>query len=102
MRRGTTPILRLKLKGVELTALNNIYVTMAQGSKKLTKSADSITIDGDYIKVKLTERETLAFSPAPAKVQLRATTTSGDVIASSEAVVNIGDVLYNEVIGDAN
>lgn len=102
MRRGTTPTIKLKLTGIDLELLKDVFVTFQQGSFELTKTGDEVTIDTDsaVIKVVLTEEETLKFRANPAAVQIRAVTKDDSVIASTIKNINIGDVLYEEVIGE--
>ena len=63
---GTTPTFTLKLKksyDVDLTSVNNIYVTLQQGNILLTKTGTDITIvDAKTIQVSLTQSESLDFT----------------------------------------
>ena len=63
---GTTPTFTLKLKksyDVDLTSVNNIYVTLQQGNILLTKTGTDITIvDAKTIQVSLTQSESLNFT----------------------------------------
>ena len=100
MRRGTTPIIKLKLTGITLETLKDVYVTFSQCGYELTKTGDEVEtdIENGVIKVFLTEEDTLKFKPHSASVQIRATTQDGNAIASSIKQINIGDVLYEEAI----
>lgn len=100
MRRGTTPTIKLKLTGINLETLKEVYVTFQQGKFELTKTGDEVIIDTEVIKVVLTEEETLQFKANPAAVQIRAVTQDDSVIASTIKNINIGDVLYEEIIGE--
>ncbi|MBQ0112358.1 MAG: hypothetical protein KBT03_04430 [Bacteroidales bacterium] len=99
MRRGTTPILKLTLD-IDLDLLEDIYVTLYQSGIILTKFNDDIEIylDDKLIKVRLTEKETMSFKPTAVKIQLRATTKSGDSIATDIVTLPMNDILYNEYI----
>ena len=63
---GTTPTFTLKLKrtyDVDLTAVQNIYVTLKQGTNVLTKSGlDINVVDSKTVTVTLTQEESLNFS----------------------------------------
>ena len=63
---GTTPTFTLKLKrtyDVDLTTVQNIYVTLKQGTNILTKSGlDINVVDSKTVKVTLTQQESLNFS----------------------------------------
>ena len=62
---GTTPTFTLKLKrtcDVNLNLVNNIYVTLKQGSIALTKTgSDLIIVDSKTIRFSLTQAESLSF-----------------------------------------
>ena len=54
MIRGTTPTFILKLKNkdgtpstIDLGEANNVYFTIAQGGKSITKTSEDIDIDGN-------------------------------------------------------
>lgn len=63
---GTTPTFTLKLKrtyDVDLTTVQNIYVTLKQGTNVLTKSGlDINVVDSKTVTVTLTQQESLNFS----------------------------------------
>lgn len=61
MRRGTTTTLKIRIKGADLSEMENIYVTIKQEGKEVTKTGDEISIEGDMILVPLTQEDTLNF-----------------------------------------
>ena len=44
MRRGTTQTLKIRIKGADLSEMENIYVTIKQEGKEVTKTGDEISI----------------------------------------------------------
>jgi len=100
MVRGTTPTLKLKLKGIETSRLNSIYITLKQGNKEVTKmNVDGIIAESESIlSVPLTQEDTLTFSQGYVSVQLRAMTTDDLAIASKPRLVLMDDILKEGVI----
>lgn len=74
MRRGTSPTLIIKVRGVEVSDLTSIFLTLKQGSKELTARETDITIntDDNALEVPLTQTETLDFDDGYVNIQLRA------------------------------
>lgn len=101
MIRGTTPDYVLTLDGVDLTG-QKAYVTIKQGSKKLTKSGDEISVSvdehGSAIAFSLTQLNTLGLSAGSASVQVRFIDAQGVARATEIAILNISDVLLEKVI----
>lgn len=67
MIRGTTPTFILKLKNkdgtpssINLSEANNVYFTIAQGGKTITKTSEDIDIDGNTVYVFLDQKESLS------------------------------------------
>lgn len=67
MIRGTTPTFILKLKNkdgtpstIDLSEANNVYFTIAQGGKSITKTSEDIDIDGNTVYVFLNQKESLS------------------------------------------
>lgn len=63
---GTTPTFILKLKenyNIDFRNATNIYITLQQGSNRITKTGSSITIvDSRTLSIDLTESESLGFT----------------------------------------
>lgn len=85
MRRGTTPTLRFKVKGIGVEELESIYITLKQGNKELTRETEDVTVDKDENRliITLSQEETLNFNDGVCQLQLRAVTDKGGAIASS-------------------
>lgn len=100
MRRGTTPAIKVRLKGIELSTLQSLYLTFEQGNIELTKNLDDVTIDAsdNSLSVTLSQQETLGFNDGDVKVQIRAMTVDGDAIASNIKTVSLGHILKEGVI----
>lgn len=67
MIRGTTPTFILKLKNkdgtpsdINLSEANNVYFTIAQGGKTLTKTSEDIDIVDNTLYVFLNQKESLS------------------------------------------
>lgn len=67
MIRGTTPTFVLKLKNkdgtpstINLNEASNVYFTIAQGGKSITKTQEDLVIDGNTVSVYLTQKESLS------------------------------------------
>lgn len=78
---GTTPTFTLKLKrtyDVDLTTVQNVYVTLKQGTNILTKSGFDINVvDSKTVTVTLTQQESLNFS-LDKKIELQLNWTYSD------------------------
>lgn len=61
MIRGTTPTFTFTIKDdtVDLTEATNVYVTLRQGSKEITKTGDDLEIDARTVNVFLKQEESL-------------------------------------------
>ena len=101
MRRGTTPTITLILKGINVTDLNTIKVTLKQNNIELTKSTDDVNVDevNNAIFFNLTQSETLQFSKGRVDVQIRGILSDGvTAIASKIKVINMEQILLDGVI----
>lgn len=61
MIRGTTPTFTFTIKNddIDLTAAQNVYVTLAQGSKLIEKTGTDLEIEARTVSVFLTQKESL-------------------------------------------
>lgn len=99
MIRGTTPTQSFGLP-VEGEAVKNIRITYKQdGETVLEKKYEDVKFEGKEVKVDLSQEETLRFkADTLAKVQIRALTTDGKVLANKNPVVICVCDTYNEEI----
>lgn len=49
MRRGTTPTIKIKLKGCDINNLEKIYVTFKQGKYEFEKSMDQLNTSDETL-----------------------------------------------------
>lgn len=97
MRRGTTPVIKASIKGIELDKVQSLYFTLKQGNTILTKTLDDVTVDADnnLIEVNLSQEDTLKFADGNVQIQLRAMTKDGQAIASNIKSKPIGTILLD-------
>lgn len=99
MRRGTTPTLKIKVKGIEVDRLKSIYITIRQGQKEVTKTVDDIGIEGEnLLSVPLAQEDTLIFMSGHVDIQLRAVTDNGVAVASNIKRMPMERILKEGVI----
>ena len=69
--RGTTPTLVLTFTdpNLDLTTASNVYVTLKNGTVKITKTGDALEVEPKKISVFLSQTETLGFPEGAAEVQ---------------------------------
>ena len=87
MIRGTTPTFTLKLKNkdgtpceIDLTEANNIYFTISQGAKTITKSGEDLELsDPQTVLVYLNQEESISLrDKLRTEIQLNWTYTDSD------------------------
>lgn len=98
MRRGTSPTLKIRIVGVDLEELENIYITIRQGSTEVTKTGYQLEVKDGIIYATLTQEDTLKFRQICAWVQMRATTKDGQAVASNIRMLEMKDILKDGVI----
>lgn len=92
--QGTTPTLLIDVD-IDLTEYPIVIVYVEDTKKvELPFNKDRLDISTSTIKCKLTEAETYAFKPGPLKVQVKATSSDGTVIASNTMVTTLKKPLY--------
>lgn len=101
MIRGTTPDYILRVKGVDLTD-KTVYVTIAQGSKKVTMTGDELGIaaedEDSVISVRLSQIQTLSLREGKAQIQVRFIDSEGTAKATNISEVSVSPVLLEKVI----
>ena len=101
MYQGTTPALKLKIEGADLTD-KTIFVTIQCGNYVLTKTGDSLSVtyvdDYSVVIVRLSQRETLMMRKLEAEVQVRFIDSSGFADATNKAKFNVKESLYQSII----
>ena len=77
----------------------SLYVTYAQSNKTLKKTLDDCTFENKYIKVPLSQKETLLFDAETiVKIQIRVKLSSGVVTKSNIMYSYCDELLKREVI----
>lgn len=93
MHRGTTPT-NIFRTDVDLTNASVLFITYKQNGKViLEKTIDDVSIHGEIVEVRLSQRETLLFSEGIVTIQIRAKFQDGSVIASSLIRTNAREIL---------
>ena len=99
MERGTTPLHTFNLP-IDTNVIDRVRIVYAQnGTVVLKKENADCTLEGNLIKVKLTQEDTLNFNGAqPVEIQLRTVLTDGEAYKSQIVRVTVGRCLDNEVL----
>lgn len=99
MIRGTTPT-HVFTTDVDLSDAEVIYVTYAQGSKKIEKVKDDLNFTDKGFETKLSQEETLDFKAGSidVEVQVRARYADGTAIASNVIKVPVSKIIKGGVI----
>ena len=98
MIRGTTPTHTFR-HNIAAETIYKVRVIYAQDNVViLTKENEACTIEGDTIKVRLTQEETLKFNHKKfVQIQIRVLTLGGDALASKISIVEVDKLLESEV-----
>lgn len=98
MRVGTTPTYTFKLP-FEVDNVQKVKVTFRQNNKVILEKTDECLLEGDMVKVTLTQEETFKFAyPSKAEVQLRIKTQGDDALASAPFLFLVEECLDKEVL----
>ena len=73
MKRWTTPIIPIRINGIDLKSCTTIWVTIKQGDKEVTKDTPDgvIVSDVNRLLVLLTQEETAIFDEGEAFIDVR-------------------------------
>lgn len=99
--RGTTPTLTLTFNtdNLDLTTVNNVYVTFRYGKgETLTKTGNELAIGAKSVDVFLSQAETLKFTEGTVEVQANWTYSDGRRAASSVESFYFGKQLLDKVV----
>lgn len=99
MIRGTTPthIFNLPFAASTITKLRVTY--MQGGVKVLEKTEADCTFDGNALKIKLTQEESLKFKERDnVELQLKAKDANGDILSHTVKSLPVDRVLNEEVL----
>ena len=100
---GTTPTFTLSIKNKNNLNLYNakkIYFTIRQGSLKMTKTDNDITIKNEYtVQISFTQEETIQFRyNIPTDIQLNWTYANGERAATKIKTIQLSRNLIREVL----
>lgn len=95
MQRGTTPTHTFTFgESLSGAKFDKIFVTYKQGEKVIVeKSLEDIEIMENSFVVKLTQAETLLFSPGLVRIQVRVKTVDDMALASNIITVPASEIL---------
>lgn len=95
MQRGTTPTHTFTFgETLSGAVFDKIFITYKQGEKVIVeKSVKDIVVTEDSFIVKLTQAETLLFSPGQVQIQIRVKTINGQALASNILTVPASEIL---------
>lgn len=93
MIRGTTPTLEFTLP-FSKEDVEALYITFCQcGRIVLEKTLSECAMEGEVLKVQLTQADTLAFSCRAVNIQIRVKMNDGAVLASEIITTNVDRIL---------
>ena len=100
MRRGTTPTIKIDVKGCNLADFDSVYVTFKQKALSIDKFGDDLDIQNNAISILLSREDTLRFDASYkyVDVQIRAVNKEGVAIASNIRQIPVEAVLKEGVI----
>lgn len=102
MYRYTTPTITLTISNLNFSAVSVFRVAMQRGAKQLLREipvdSDAVDAEAGTVTLELSQEETSAWSTGPVDIQVRAVLTSGRVLATNKASVQLEDVLDKVVV----
>lgn len=96
-RRGTTPHIECTVEGIELNTLDIVWLTLKQGDYTITKDKSDMVIDGNKIKIWLTQEETLKYKNGSVSVQFRGR-YGDEAVASDIKTFRVEEILRDGII----
>lgn len=99
MIRGTTPTHIFKLP-IETNTIRQLRITYNQGGKTILEATEAdCTMTGKEIRYRLTQEDTLLFTPlAVVELQIKVLTTDDNVMASRIMSLPVEKILNTEVL----
>lgn len=99
MTRGTTPTLKVKVNGVDLSRFSSAFFTIKQHGIEVTKELYDMKIEEDNtLSVLLEQEDTLKLHRGYAYVQLRGIVDYTVSVASNIKMISVDDILKGGVI----
>lgn len=103
MYRVTTPTHSFTLPS-DTSDYTEIQVSYKQGDTKLVKHYENgqlpegMTLDGNVVKIRLSQTETKAFSKGQVYAQVRTLDANGDAYASVQFELYVNDVISEDIL----
>lgn len=103
MYRGSTPEIKIILpEAVPLDQMKEIWFTVKNFNVKITKKLSDGDVmnypDDHFVKMGLTQEETLSLSRGDVKIQLRFLEESGQSYSTNTMLTTVDDILEDGVI----
>lgn len=99
MTQATTPTFILTLPGtVDLSGIQSMFFNLEQGTTRLRKTGNELTINGNEVSVYLTQEDTLKFNKGQASLQLNWTYPDGSRACTTIISVPVDPNLLKEVV----
>lgn len=99
MFRASTPTHEFILPMELMEIVEDVRICYEQKNEEvLLKTLEDCKVEGNVLRITLTQEEANLFSHGPAQVQLRVKTKEGKVIPSDVSTVVVRDVLDDEVM----
>ena len=101
MTRGCTPTIICRLpEEVDLSLADNVYVTLGQGARKVTKSGSDIEVSGSNVSIWLSQKDSLHFNNInnTVKIQVNWTYSAGNRGATTIKELVLNPNLLPEVL----
>lgn len=98
--QATTPTFICTVSdGIDLTAAQNVFFTLNQNMRKITKTGEALDVTAHSVSVYLTQRDTLWLSPSqPVELQLNWTYENGSRGMTKIVSVRVDRNLVQEVL----
>lgn len=94
MYRGTTPTITLTAKGLSELTIRSMYLTIKQANTVIEKTLSDMTVEGDSIKVSLSQPETLSFTAGSSVLlQLRVLAQNSTAYATNVLKIPVEGIL---------
>lgn len=99
MIRGTTPTLKVKINGVDLSRFTSAQLTIKQHGIEVTKQLWEMQVeDNNTLSVFLQQEDTLKLHRGYAYIQLRGIVDYSVAVASNIKMISVDEILKGGVI----
>lgn len=101
MIRYTTPVVEIRVKGIDLTDGYRVWVSLKQESNVQTTEVSGLTLDGSdtIIEFKLSQEQTANLkASAPMVIQVNFIDRDGNRNATNQVSTNVSGNLLNRIV----